>query len=134
MEFKKVLIIDDDRDFCNELKEYLLLSNYDATVINDSKLALDAARAILPDVILLDIKMEDEDGFVVAQKLKGSPETSAIPIIVITGYFNAEEDLNLMKMCGIKYRLNKPVNPVDIISSIEMLFNRQDGLYSKEKK
>lgn len=117
---KKVLIIDDDKEFLSEAGEMLHLSGYSADTINDSATALGAVRRSMPDIILLDLKM-DISGFQVAMILKQFPDTANIPIIAITGYFTDNQHLPLMQICGIATCLKKPVNPLEVISAIEKI-------------
>ncbi|OGF50974.1 MAG: hypothetical protein A2044_00900 [Candidatus Firestonebacteria bacterium GWA2_43_8] len=118
MEKKKILVVDDDREFSAELKEMLEDSGYDALVVNDSNNAVKTARKELPDLILLDMRMNGPSGYQVTLKLKEFPETLKIPIIAMTGKFNAEFfGLNLMY--GEEKSLKKPFFPLDLISRIE---------------
>jgi CheY-like chemotaxis protein len=116
---KRILIIDDDKEFSEELQEMLTLCGYEATALNESAKAVDVARALKPNIILLDLKMKETDGFQVNERLKQFPETEEIPVIVMTGYFTRLEHSRLMDMCGIKACLKKPFNKVDIIARIE---------------
>jgi len=119
MAVKKILIVDDDLEFSEELKELLLLSGYEATVINDSRQAFDTARTLKPDAIVLDIKMDSMDGFQVLEKLKQFPQTAKISVIAMTGYFTEEEHYRLMSICGMDACLKKPFNALDLIARIE---------------
>jgi len=123
MAVKKILVVDDDKEFSEELKELLFLSGYETMVINDSTQTFDAARTLKPDNILLDIKMNGMDGFQVLEKLKQSPETAKISIIAMTGYFTEEEHFRLMSMCGMDTCLRKPFNALDLIAKIELSEN-----------
>ena len=117
---KKVLIVDDDVEFLDELKETLVLTGYDVTGISDGASAVKAARVGKPDVIVLDLRMHAMSGFEVADRLKGSPETARIPVIAMTGYYTLKEHSWLMNFCGIKKCLKKPFNPLDVIGEIEL--------------
>ena len=116
---KKVLIVDDDKEFLDELKETLALTGYDVTGISDGMSAVKAARAGKPDIIVLDLRMHAMSGFEVADKLKGLPETSGIPVIAMTGYYTLKEHGWLMNFCGIRRCLKKPFSPLDVIAEIE---------------
>jgi len=120
MEGKKILIVDDDPEFTEELKELLSLSGYEAVVVNDSTQAFNVACTFKPDVIVLDIKMSEMDGFKVLEKLKESSDTTNIQVIAMTGYFTKEEHSRLMSMCGMDNCLKKPFNPLDLIARIEV--------------
>ncbi len=125
---KKILIVDDDKEFLDELKETLVLTGYDVTGITDGMSAVKAARVGKPDIIILDLRMHAMSGFEVADKLKGLPETSRIPVIAMTGYYTLKEHAWLMNFCGIRRCLKKPFSPLDVITEIEKVLNEShDG-------
>lgn len=122
---KKIMIIDDDKEFLEELQETLSLSGYYTIAINDSTTAVDTAYSMKPDIILLDLKMDGMSGFQVAEGLKKFPSTSQIPIIAMTGVFNKKNHFSLMDLCGMQMCLEKPFNPLDAIILIEEVFREQ---------
>ena len=114
----RVMIVDDDKEFLDELNETLALSGYDMVPVNDADMALDTAAKAKPDVILLDLKMPKKSGFQLADEIKHLTDFGSIPIIAMTAYF--KDDYGpLMNICGIKRCLKKPFNPLDIIVEIE---------------
>ncbi|MFA5008488.1 MAG: response regulator [Candidatus Omnitrophota bacterium] len=116
---KRIMVVDDDKDFLNELQETLAMSGYEIIAIHNSKNAANVAAVSKPDVIILDLKMDGMDGFELAQALKHSPQTNDIPLIAMTGYFTSQEHSELITKCGMKACLKKPFNPLDLISHIE---------------
>ncbi len=118
MKRKKVLIVDDNRGFLDELEETLALSGYDMIAMNDSTSILEKAISLKPNVILLDLKMPNKSGFQVARELKENSETSGIPVIAMSAFFD-EKYSALMDACGMKKCLKKPFNPLDVIVQIE---------------
>lgn len=125
MQTKKVMIVDDDKEFLEELKETLILSGYDVTAVNESVMALKVARAVKPDVILLDLKMRLMSGFEIADGLKHLQETSKVAVIAMTGFYTMREHSWLMNFCGIRKCLKKPFNPLDVIAEIERVFEEK---------
>lgn len=115
---KKVMIVDDDKEFLEELKEMLELSGYDLVIVNDATCALDIACKKKPDIVLLDLKMPGKNGFQVADELRHSQELMHTPIIAMTGFFQ-DEYVPLINTLGIKKCLKKPFNPLDVIAQIE---------------
>ncbi|MBU1726701.1 MAG: response regulator, partial [Candidatus Omnitrophica bacterium] len=82
---KKILIIDDEKDFCFFVSQNLeLTGKYKVVVTNNSKDGLSAALRHKPDVILLDILMPGMNGFEVLAQLKGNQDTTTIPVIMLT--------------------------------------------------
>ena len=124
---KKILLVDDDKEFLEELKEMLALTGYKVMGVADSVAAVNAARVTKPDAILLDLRMQAMSGFEVADKLKSFPETSRIPIIAMTGFYTLKEHAWLMNFCGIKRCIKKPFNPLDVIAEIEQAIKEADN-------
>lgn len=130
---EKIMLVDDDAEFLEELQEIIKLSGYDPISVQESKLVFGVARKVKPDVIVLDLKMEGMNGFEVASKLHRFPETSKIPIIAMTGYFTENEHLPLMELCDMKICLKKPFNPLDIIAQIENVLAESEKNTKTEK-
>ena len=116
---KRIMIIDDDREFLEEINEMLKASGYNTILLSDSKKAVDKVCEYKPDVLLLDIKMEGASGFKIADELRRIPEAKSIPFIGVTGFYTEDEHKLFMKMCGIKTVIIKPFRPLDIIVAIE---------------
>jgi DNA-binding response OmpR family regulator len=117
---KKVMIIDDDKEFLEEIGETMNSSGYKAITISESMSAVTEAINNKPDIILLDLKMDKKSGFKIADELMANPVTKDIPIIAITGVFTRQEHKLLMKICNIRDCLTKPLDPLDIISKVEI--------------
>jgi DNA-binding response OmpR family regulator len=115
----RVLIVDDDKEFREELRETLDLSGYEVIEVADSRKVQDTASHMSPDVIVLDLKMNEMNGFEVAEELKRFTSTVGIPVIAMTGFFREDEHAPLMSICGISKCIKKPFNPLDVIAAIE---------------
>lgn len=115
---KKVMIVDDDKEFLEELEETLTLSGYDMVAVNDASSALDIAAKTSPDIILIDLKMPKKTGFQLADELRHLSGLKHIPVIAMTGFFK-EGYGPLLHICGIKRCLKKPFSPLDVIAEIE---------------
>ena len=118
---KRILIIDDDREFLEELQETLRLNDYEVTAVEDATEAMAIALRVAPDLILLDLKMPLESGFQVACKLKYFSHLKSVPIIAMTGYFR-ESYLPLLETYRISAYIRKPFGTVEIVSKIENAF------------
>ena len=127
MRTKKIMIVDDDKDFLEELKETLSLSGHETTTASNGLAALKIACKARPDVILLDLRMEGMDGFGVAKELRCSPETASIPIIAMTAFYTEEEYLRLVNVYGVRKCLKKPLNPLDVMAEIEKIAGGEEN-------
>ncbi len=107
---KKILIIDDEEDFCFFAKKNLeAISNYEIIIANKGKKGIQIARKEKPDLILLDIMMPGIDGFEVLKRLKANEETQSIPVIMLTA---KDEDESKIKASGL-YCEDYLVKPVE---------------------
>lgn len=85
MDKKKILIIDDDKNYAQLIKLKLEeTGKYEVSVENDAKNSFSAAKETDPDLILLDVIMPGMDGADVAQKMKVDDALKDIPIIFLT--------------------------------------------------
>jgi len=119
MQKKKIMIVDDDKDFLAELKEILNSIGYSIVESSNSLDVLSMAKRINPDIILLDLNMQDRHGIEVAEELKSTAATAHIPIIAMSGFYSEEHLAMLIRLCGIGTYIVKPFKPKDIIVKIE---------------
>ena len=116
---KKIIVVDDDSDFLDELSDFMQASNYDVITISDPKKVVSAAIQEKPNTIILDLKMDGLDGFHLACELKRSPATRSIRLVALTGYYMDPEDKLRMMNCGFEDCITKPVELLDLLSAIE---------------
>ena len=116
----KVLMIDDNKEICRLMKEYLEKSGrYEVTVFTDARMGVRYAQIERPDVILMDLMMPDMDGTEAAEYLLDDEATRNIPIIFITAAIKkAEVDDRLGRIHGHPI-LAKPVTPIEVMNEIE---------------
>lgn len=87
----RVLLIEDEKEVAELYKLKLTLDGYEVIVADSGQLGLDEAFKRNPELIFLDIKMPEMDGFEVLKKLRKSPKTESIPVILLSNF--DEEDL-----------------------------------------
>lgn len=85
MSERRVLVVDDDEDMIRFLTRVLETAGYTVVTAYDAAEAVIQAQRERLDLIVLDIVMPEGGGFGVLQQLTTSPETRAIPTIVLTG-------------------------------------------------
>ena len=105
-----VLIIDDD-DTLSEVLCYRLKQQGFATLAAYSGgTGLTKAKAEVPSAIILDLGLPDTDGLTICEQLADAPETSSVPILILSG----QEEPGLVRRCraaGCHYFLRKPYDP-----------------------
>lgn len=82
---RRVLVVDDDRDLCDLLSDFLADEGYDVTRAYGGREAIDAARDSAPDAVLLDLLMPDLSGIAVGRALRDAAGTRDVPIVIISG-------------------------------------------------
>jgi len=105
---RKILIVDDDRDFLRELGEALRLSGYEVLPCREAKEAVRFSPLFRPDLALLDLKLAHESGFRLAGEIRKLPGLERVPIIAMTGCFTSREHEMMMRFCGMSACLIKP--------------------------
>jgi PleD family two-component response regulator len=80
----KILIVEDDLDVAEMLNAYFRVQGYEVFTVNWGEDGVRAAQTVLPDLIILDIRLPDIDGFEVARRVRSDRRTNEIPIIFLT--------------------------------------------------
>jgi CheY-like chemotaxis protein len=105
---RNVLLVDDEKDIVTVLKIALEKEGYKVVEAFDGMEALEKVKKAKFDVIILDIMMPKLDGHSVNLKLKESPKTSEIPVVVITGRGHMKELLEIREELKVAEYLEKP--------------------------
>ena len=122
MKQKRVMIVDDDREFLKEFAETLKLCGYEPYVFSRPKTAIKQIVKIKPDILLLDICLGDESGIDVAKELRANKETKDLEIITITAFYEERDYKVLREECKVKTCLKKPLKPLEVVAAIENYF------------
>ncbi len=117
---KKVMVVDDDPEFLEELSSTLVLNEYDVVTVEHPQEVVERVHQTSPDVILLDLNMPARSGFQVACDLNFFANLSRIPIIAMTGFFQ-DKPCAVWNKYGIADCLRKPFDPLLLIMKIESL-------------
>jgi PAS domain S-box-containing protein len=119
-QFNHVLVVDDDRHIVEWLKEALTNSGFVVKGAYNGNEALALAREDSPDLILLDLKMPDMDGYEVIRHLRRDQATRNIPVIVITG-ISFDDDYDHVKILGmgVEHMLTKPFSIETLVEEIK---------------
>jgi DNA-binding response OmpR family regulator len=84
MSTKKILLVDDDKDFRRGLTLRLRSNGYVVTLAEDAVSAVSVARKELPDLVLLDLGLPAGDGFLVLERIRNLPSVATTPVIVLS--------------------------------------------------
>ncbi|MEG4085465.1 response regulator [Microcoleus sp. POL10_C6] len=113
-----ILIVDDTPENLQVLSATLCDRGYKVRGVINGKMAIRAARSGCPDLILLDIKMPEMDGYEVCTQLKEDPKTSEIPVIFISALDEVLDKLTAFQVGGVDY-VTKPFHVAEVLARIE---------------
>ena len=111
----RVLVVDDSADIAQSLAMSLRIDGHIVEMAHDGPAALEALRMFGPDVALLDIGLPGMDGYELARRIRGDPQSAHLRLVALTGY-GQEKDLRLSQEAGFDYHLVKPVDPEQLES------------------
>jgi CheY-like chemotaxis protein len=116
---KKILLIDDEEDFCFFVKLNLeKTGKYEILTTTSGSKGIIMASKEQPDLILLDIIMPEMSGGQVAEQLLESPRTKDIPVLFITAIASRREVQSQEGIIGGRQFIAKPVTPEEIMEKI----------------
>ena len=118
---KHILIVDDYLDAVEIWALYLRSFGYRVSTAGDGAEAVAQAERLLPDRIVLDLKLPRLSGIEVARRLRANPGTQSIPLIAATGY-SLERQLDLARVAGfdeivVKRATQKRIPPPAFVTS-----------------
>ncbi|MFI5685093.1 response regulator transcription factor [Streptomyces sp. NPDC051636] len=119
-----VLVAEDDEMQAELIRRSLLAEGHTATVVHDGAAALDAARRLRPDLVVLDLMLPVIDGFGVCRVLRAKgPDTSDIAVLMLTAR-SEEDDVLLGLELGADDYMTKPYSPRELMARIRTVLRR----------
>jgi DNA-binding response OmpR family regulator len=113
----RVLVIDDEPDVLLLCRVNLEFEGFDVLEAGDGEQGIDAAVRERPDVIVLDVMMPRMDGFTVLQELGKRPETSDIPVVMLTAKAQENDQIQGWS-AGVADYVTKPFSPGALIEAV----------------
>jgi len=122
---KKILLIDDDRDFLMATKLILESGGYEVFLAEDGKSGVEMVKSVFPDLTITDMMMETwGEGFTVVTKIRSTEAGKDMPLIMLSGVdlqgpyqsFEPSEEFPTVNMV-----LHKPVKADDLLKYVEKL-------------
>jgi len=113
----RLLVVDDEEDAREVLAE-ALSPEYEVVVAADGEEAVEAARSVHPDIVLMDLTMPRLDGFQALERLRGDPATSDIPVIFVSGQGDDAVKVRSLDLGAVDY-LQKPFSERELRARVE---------------
>jgi len=127
---KTVLIVDDVELFIQLQISHLGRKRFDIHTAHNGSQGLEMARAIKPDIILLDLLMPDMNGDQVCRILKGDPDTNSIPIVLVSSG-TMEHSRSIIDSSGCDGLLYKPIRRDLFLSVVESLLKTNTRVFDR---
>ncbi len=126
MNERKILIVDDDEDILLIVQTLLTNAGYAPVLARNGQEGIEQAVALRPDVILLDVTMPQISGWEVCATLKNLPETSSIPIVMLTVKSEIKDLITGMQVGADDY-ITKPFTKRHLLETVERLLEPREG-------
>jgi len=112
-----ILIVDDAPDNLSALRKLMVEQGYQTFVANSGERALQLARRVHPDLILLDVVMPGIDGFETCRQLKAHPVTQRIPVVFMSARTETEDVVAGFDLGAVDY-ITKPLRMAEVCARV----------------
>ena len=131
---QRILVVDDNVSVVHAVQGVLTRQGYEVHAAFDGEEGLRAARALQPDLVILDVIMPQLDGYEVCHRLQSDPDTAAIPVLMLTvkGQVDVPSDSRATYNTRLQERLagfevgalefmSKPVQATELVARVKGL-------------
>jgi DNA-binding response OmpR family regulator len=126
MSAKRILVVDDNPDVLRLVEEALITAGYTVITAVDARDALRKGSLNLPDLVLLDIGLPDEDGFAVYRRLREKPAALECPIIFLTAQGDIDSRLHGFEQGAVDY-IVKPFHIRELIARVNVHLQEKEA-------
>ena len=120
-----VLVVDDNEDSLRIVEAILRSAGFEVCLARDGKQGVEMAQASAPELIVLDIMMPVMDGVEALHRLRDSPRTSRIPVILLTAK-TQDEDVIAGYQTGADYYITKPFTAKQLLYGVRLVLGKAD--------
>src|SRR5436190_41278 len=131
MSLYRILVVDDEQESVLPVKTALVRAGYDVSTAKDGWEGLSQARAMKPDLVLLDVKMPAMDGWTFMKFVRQFPDLKSIPVIFLTMAGKVEEQRRGREL-GAEGYLLKPVEPDRLLCEVAAVLDRRGVSLNRE--
>ncbi|MEW6530323.1 MAG: response regulator transcription factor [Thermodesulfobacteriota bacterium] len=121
---EKILVVDDEEDILELVRYNLTKEGYQVTCAATGEKGLRSAKADRPDLVLLDLMLPGMDGLDVCRELKANPDTSRVPIVMITAKGEDADIVTGLELGADDY-ITKPFSPRVLLARVKVVLRRR---------
>ena len=115
----RVLFVEDDAAVAQMYKLKLELDGYRVEVAGDGEIALQMARASMPDLIFLDIRLPKLGGLEVLEALRADPHTSTVPVVILSSNSEGELVERGARLGALDHLIKSKTSPAQLADGVE---------------
>ncbi len=121
---KTILLFEDSEAAIIQITDILTEQSYTVQVARNGKEAIEQIKLFHPEAVILDLMMPDVDGFQVLKMIRETPETSKIPVLILTAKHITKEDLSFLKGNNIHQLIQKgDVGRIELLATVDNMVN-----------
>ncbi len=120
---ERILVVEDERTIAELVAEGLKRQGFRAEISPDGDTALDRIESTLPDLVVLDLMLPGLDGWEVCRRMKESPRTKDIPIIMLTARRDERDAISGLELGADDY-MRKPFSLLELVARVKALLRR----------
>ena len=120
---ERILVVDDDPDILQFVRMNLELDGFETETAESGRRALDIAKDLPPDLVLLDVMMPEMDGLTVLRKLRNNTSTANVPVIILTAKALAEDRVKGLDLGADDY-ITKPFDLEELLARVRTVLRR----------
>lgn len=118
MNKRKILIVEDDLELKDTLKEFLEGEDFDVVTASDGEVGVQSSIEELPDLILLDIVLPKKSGHEVLEEIKSNEKTKNIPVMVLTNLSSLDDIQKALDLGATNYLVKGDYKLEEVVSKI----------------
>lgn len=127
----KLLLVEDDVTLSKMYEKKFKADGYDVVTAYDGLEGLEKSLKEKPDLVILDIMLPKLDGVSVFKKMRSTPETFKMPVLLLTNFDQEDVVFECFKLGAVDYLLKSSVTPSQVVKKIDNLLKGIEGPINK---
>lgn len=122
----RLLVVDDDKEIVRLIRTYLEQSGFYVLTAYDGEDALHMIRSERPDLVVLDLMLPGQDGYLITKTVRSDPKLASLPIIMLTARVEDTDKIVGLELGADDY-ITKPFNPREVVARVRSVLRRSQA-------